>query len=136
MPRLSLKLCVISFLLSVQDVGVATAAASPTQCYLDYVTLPNDNSTLLDLKQAVAILLSHLDRIAAPYYNMSMEEDTEDVRNAMCDWVCDNQPCPHKIHLVGYSSISFVLKQIISFCKLHKILHEFLYMQNNFYYDS
>jgi len=64
--------------LSVQDVGVATTAASPTQCYLDYVTLPNDNSTLLDLKQAVAIILSHLDRIAAPYCNISMD-DKEDV---------------------------------------------------------
>lgn len=65
--------------MSLQDVGMATTAASPTQCYLDYVTLPNDNSTLLDLKQAVAILLSHLDRIAAPYCNMSMDEDKEDV---------------------------------------------------------
>lgn len=65
-----------------QDVGVATTPASPTQCYLDYVTLPNDNSTLLDLKQAVAILLSHLDRIAAPYCNVSMD-DTEEVRKVL-----------------------------------------------------
>lgn len=56
---------------------MATAAASPTQCYLDYVTLPNDSSTLIDLKQAVAVFLSHLDRIAAPYCNLSMEDDDE-----------------------------------------------------------
>ena len=69
----------MSLVLSVQDVGMAATVASPTQCYLDYVTLPNDNSTLLDLKQAVAVLLSHLDRIAAPYCNVSMD-DTEEVR--------------------------------------------------------
>ena len=66
-------------MLFLQDVGVATTAASPTQCYLDYVTLPNDNSTLLDVKQAVAILLSHLDRIATPYCNLSMDDEKEEV---------------------------------------------------------
>ena len=35
-----------------------------------------------------------------------------------CDQVCENQPGPHKLHLVGCSSISSVLKKIISFCKL------------------
>ena len=69
----------LTSVLSLQDVGMATTTASPTQCYLDYVTLPNDSSTLLDLKQAVAILLSHLDRIATPYCNLSMDDDKEEV---------------------------------------------------------
>ena len=30
------------------------------------------------------------------------------------DQVCENQPCPHKLQLVGYSSISSVLKEIMS----------------------
>lgn len=58
---------------------MATTAASPTQCYLDYFTLPNDNCTLLDLRQAVAVLLSHLDRLATPYCNVSIDDDKEDV---------------------------------------------------------
>jgi len=66
---------------------VASTAASPTQCYLDYVTLPNDNSTLLDLKQVAAILLSHLDRIATPYCNVSIESQ-EDVSIYVCVCVC------------------------------------------------
>ena len=36
----------------------------------------------------------------------------------ICDQVCDNQPCPHKLHLVIYSVISPILSKIFSFCKL------------------
>ena len=46
----------------------------------------------------------------------------------ICDRVCKNQPCPCKLHLVRYSTITLVLEQIISFCKLYMILHEFLHM--------
>ena len=75
-------------ILFVQDVGVASTATSPTQCYLDYVTLPNDNSTLLDLKQVAAILLSHLDRIATPYCNMSMENQEDVSSVCVCVQAC------------------------------------------------
>ena len=40
---------------------------NPTKSYLEYLSLPNDDSTLLSLKQVAAIALSHLDRIAEPY---------------------------------------------------------------------
>ena len=87
----------LDFMLFLQDVGVATTAASPTQCYLDYVTLPNDNSTLLDLKQSVAILLSHLDRIATPYCNMSIDDDKEEVSvlSVQCDVVWGGDDFAH-----------------------------------------
>ena len=45
-----------------------------------------------------------------------------------CDQVCENQPCPRKLHLVRYSTISYVLDNIFSFCKLYKIFHEFLHL--------
>ena len=45
---------------------------------------------------------------------------------AICDQACENQPCPHKLHLVRYSTISSVLKWIFLFCKPYKILHEFM----------
>ncbi|XP_019851476.1 PREDICTED: E3 ubiquitin-protein ligase HERC2-like [Amphimedon queenslandica] len=40
---------------------------SPTKSFLDFVTLPNDDSTRLGLKQCATIALSHLDRLAEPY---------------------------------------------------------------------
>ena len=41
--------------------------ASPTKCYLDYLTLPNNETSKVDLRKASTVLLSHLDRLAAPY---------------------------------------------------------------------
>nr|CAD7453260.1 unnamed protein product [Timema tahoe] len=40
---------------------------SPTDCFLRYLHLPEDDSVSVDLKQAAVALVSHLDRLAAPY---------------------------------------------------------------------
>ena len=47
-------------------------ALSPTRSYLEYLTLPNDDSTKMDLRQVATITLSHLDRIAEPYCSIDM----------------------------------------------------------------
>ena len=41
-----------------------------------------------------------------------------DVRQANCDQICENTAMSVQIHLVEYLSISSVLMEIISFCKL------------------
>ena len=38
--------------------------------------------------------------------------------DCICDQACKNQPCECKLHLVRYSCISSVLKEVFSFCKL------------------
>lgn len=43
------------------------SANNPTKCYLDFLTLPNDDSTQIDLRQVATVTLSHLDRLAQPY---------------------------------------------------------------------
>ncbi len=43
------------------------AEVNPTKCYLEYLTLPNDDSTPVNLSQVATVALSHLDRIAKPY---------------------------------------------------------------------
>ena len=47
-------------------------ALSPTRRYLEFLTLPNDDSTKVDLQQVATVTLSHLDRIAEPYYSIDM----------------------------------------------------------------
>jgi len=53
--------------------GRAEAGAlSPARQYLELVTLPNDDSTKVDLQQVAVVTMSHLDRIAEPYYSIDM----------------------------------------------------------------
>lgn len=42
-------------------------AANPIESFLRFVSLPEDESALMDLRQAAVVLISHLDRLAAPY---------------------------------------------------------------------
>lgn len=41
--------------------------SSPSKCYLECVTLPNDDTTQLALRQVATVAMAHLDRIAEPY---------------------------------------------------------------------
>ncbi|KAK3907967.1 E3 ubiquitin-protein ligase HERC2 [Frankliniella fusca] len=40
---------------------------SPNECFLSCLELPEDESILVDLRQAAVVLMAHLDRLAAPY---------------------------------------------------------------------
>ena len=55
------------FCLFAFQVSASSADVNPTKCYLDFLSLPNDDHTRLELKEVAAIALSYLDRIAEPY---------------------------------------------------------------------
>jgi hypothetical protein len=40
---------------------------SPTECFLRFLQLPDSDSVAVDLKQAAVVIMSHLDRLAAPH---------------------------------------------------------------------
>ncbi|XP_048243824.1 E3 ubiquitin-protein ligase HERC2-like isoform X1 [Haliotis rufescens] len=40
---------------------------SPTECFLRYLTYPEDENTAVDLRQSAVVIMAHLDRLAAPY---------------------------------------------------------------------
>ena len=63
---LSLSLSPISLLL---QTGKST---SPTKSYLEFLTLPNDDNTKVDLRQVATVTLAHLDRLAQPYTNLDI----------------------------------------------------------------
>ncbi|XP_033632375.1 E3 ubiquitin-protein ligase HERC2-like [Asterias rubens] len=50
-----------------QDDYLTTSGVSSTECFLRYLTLPDDDDASIDLRQAAVIIMSHLDRLAAAY---------------------------------------------------------------------
>lgn len=46
-------------------------AANPIESFLRFVSLPDHENALMDLRQAAVVLISHLDRLAAPYSNQA-----------------------------------------------------------------
>ena len=59
----------LSLSFSLSQSGKAT---SPTKSYLEFLTLPNDDNTKVDLRQVATVTLSHLDRLARPYTSLDM----------------------------------------------------------------
>ncbi|XP_059922232.1 E3 ubiquitin-protein ligase HERC2 isoform X1 [Gadus macrocephalus] len=45
---------------------ILTAPLSPNECFLRYLTLPQDNELAIDLRQTAVVIMAHLDRLAAP----------------------------------------------------------------------
>ncbi|XP_023713900.1 E3 ubiquitin-protein ligase HERC2 [Cryptotermes secundus] len=45
----------------------AQIVVSPTECFLRYLQLPDNDSVAVDLKQAAVVIMSHLDRLASPH---------------------------------------------------------------------
>ncbi|XP_052796353.1 E3 ubiquitin-protein ligase HERC2-like isoform X2 [Mya arenaria] len=44
---------------------------SPTECFLRYLTYPEDQSLAIDLRMSALVIMSHLDRLAKPYLPLS-----------------------------------------------------------------
>lgn len=44
----------------------------PSKCYLECLTLPNDDTAQLDVQQVATVAMAHLDRIAEPYNAFDM----------------------------------------------------------------
>jgi len=40
---------------------------SPTECFLRYLTYPEDESLAVDLRMSAVVIMAHLDRLALPY---------------------------------------------------------------------
>lgn len=40
---------------------------SPTECFLNYLTIPEDENTPVDLRQSAVVIMAHLDRLCVPY---------------------------------------------------------------------
>lgn len=43
------------------------SCSSPTDCFLKFLTLPDDDTISVDLRQAAVFIMSHLDRLATPH---------------------------------------------------------------------
>ena len=72
----------ITLSLSLSQSGKAT---SPTKSYLEFLTLPNDDNTKVDLRQVATVTLSHLDRLAQPYTSLDM---VNRIHVDSAAWIC------------------------------------------------
>lgn len=52
---------------------------SPTQCFLRFLSLPNDTSISMDLKQSAVIVMCHLDRLTLNYVDMIKNNSDDDL---------------------------------------------------------
>lgn len=50
---------------------------SPTESFLRYLTLPEDESEFVELQHCAVVLVSHLDRLAAPYLLVSSNQKVQ-----------------------------------------------------------
>ena len=50
---------------------------SPTESFLRYLTLPEDESEFVELQHCAVVLVSHLDRLAAPYLPVSSNQKVQ-----------------------------------------------------------
>lgn len=61
-----------------------TFAANPIESFLRFISLPEHENAMMDLRQAAVVLIAHLDRLAAPYSSQanSYSAATETQRNS------------------------------------------------------
>ena len=50
---------------------------SPTESFLRYLALPEDESEFVELQHCAVVLISHLDRLATPYLPLSSNQKVE-----------------------------------------------------------
>lgn len=56
---------------------------SPTESFLRYLALPEDESEFVELQHCAVVLVSHLDRLAAPYLPLSSNQKVNKLMNAI-----------------------------------------------------
>ncbi|XP_041055229.1 E3 ubiquitin-protein ligase HERC2 isoform X4 [Carcharodon carcharias] len=49
-----------------EEVQILGNPLSPNECFLRYLTLPQDNDLAIDLRQTAVVIMAHLDRLATP----------------------------------------------------------------------
>ncbi|XP_070553640.1 E3 ubiquitin-protein ligase HERC2-like isoform X2 [Ptychodera flava] len=47
--------------------STGSVKVSPTECFLRYLQLPQDDEASVDLRQTAVVIMSHLDRLSVPY---------------------------------------------------------------------
>ena len=52
---------------------------SPTESFLRYLALPEDEAEFVELQHCAVVLVSHLDRLAAPYLPLSSNQKVNKV---------------------------------------------------------
>ena len=52
---------------------------SPTESFLRYLALPEDEAEFVELQHCAVVLVSHLDRLAAPYLPLSSNQKVHKV---------------------------------------------------------
>lgn len=57
-----------------QAMSSSMPKVSPTESFLRYLTLPEDESEFVELQHCAVVLVSHLDRLAAPYLPVSSNQ--------------------------------------------------------------
>ncbi|XP_068720941.1 E3 ubiquitin-protein ligase HERC2-like [Montipora capricornis] len=63
------------------DEVLSTSApkVSPTESFLRYLALPEDESEFVELQHSAVVLISHLDRLAAPYLPLSSNQKAHSI---------------------------------------------------------
>jgi len=56
-----------SLLFDHQSLTTSCQRITPTESFLRYLALPDDESEFVELQHAAVVLISHLDRLSAPY---------------------------------------------------------------------
>jgi len=59
---------------NMQAMSSSMPKVSPTESFLRYLTLPEDESEFVELQHCAVVLVSHLDRLAAPYLPVSSNQ--------------------------------------------------------------
>ncbi|KAK6172413.1 hypothetical protein SNE40_016067 [Patella caerulea] len=60
--------------------------ASPTECFLRVLSYPADENTSVDLRQSAVVIMSHLDRIAAPYFPPTSQKSHRSAAQEVIGW--------------------------------------------------
>lgn len=87
---------------------------SPTESFLRYLALPEDESEFVELQHCAVVLVSHLDRLAAPYLPMSSNQKVHD--GTVCIIIACLQMSPismlylykYQVHIILFSGTPLI----------------------------
>jgi hypothetical protein len=81
---------------------------SPTECFLRYLTYPEDYNVPVDLRQCAVVIMSHLDRLCQSYLPPNNSQKVKLCIRLQCPCisptVCHSYNVPFRSHLSVLSS--------------------------------
>lgn len=102
---------------------------SPTECFLNYLTIPEDENTPVDLRQSAVVIMAHLNRLCAPYLPPSPSQKVGLRRLYFCAW----RSVHHAKYKIQSKNILCCLRVLIL---LMEIICVFLVFNNIMYFES